>query len=168
MKMSFLNLRTKSQLKKNNAIRASIPFDQALNIGVLFTVEDKKKHDEIKEFVHRLEMSKKNVHVLSFLPKNKDNYEFLFDFFTDEDISFWGKINSSGYEKFRNAPFDYLYYLDTKPNPILLNLLAGSKAKCRIGKFWNEGGPYFEMMIDSVANTKSLFDGMLKYSTQLK
>jgi hypothetical protein len=168
MKMSFLNLRTKSQLKNNKTLRTSVPYNQALTIGVLFTIEDKKKHDEIKEFVHRLERDKKQVQVLAFLPRNKENYEFMFDFFTEDDISFWGNINSAGSEKFCNTSFDYLYYLDTKPNPILLNLLARSKGRCRIGKYWESGGSYFEMMIDSVANTESLFDGMLKYSTQLK
>lgn len=168
MKMNFLNLRTRSQLKKNHTPRASVPYGQAHDVGILFTVEDKKKHDTVKDFVHRLEKDGKKVQVFSFLPKHKDNYEFLFDFFTNEDISFWGNIESAGATRFSNASFDYLYYLDAEPNPVLLNLLARSKAKCRIGRFWENGRLYFELMIDTVANTKNLSDGMYKYSTQLR
>lgn len=168
MKLAILNLRTRSQLKSNKTPRATIPFKQAVTVGVMFTVEDKKKHDEVKEFIHRLERNGKKVQVISFLPKNKDNYEFLFDFFTEKDISFWGKINSGSAEKFYTIEFDYLYYLDAQPNPILLNVLARSKAKCRIGKYWKSGHSYFELMIDTVANTKKLIEGMYTYSTQLK
>lgn len=168
MKLSFLNIRTRSQLKKNRTSRVTTPFNTAQSVGVLFTVEDKKKHDEIKEFVHRLEKEGKKVQVFSFLPKNKDNYEFLFDFLTLQDISFWGNIMSGNAEKFYNSSFDYLYYLDLEPNPVLLNLLARSKAKCRIGKYWENGRAYFELMIDKVSNTKNLIEGLYKYSTQLK
>lgn len=168
MKMNFLNLRTKSLAKGNRTTRATTPFKQATTVGVLFTVEDKKKHYEIKEFVHLLERNGKKVQVFSFLPDNTDNYEFLFDFFTVKDISFWGNIISGTAEKFYNSPFDYLYYMDTTPNPILLNIMARSKAKCRIGRHWENGRPYFELMIDTVSNSKSLFETIYKYSTQLK
>lgn len=168
MKLSILNFRTRSQLKNNKTLRATVPYNHAVTVGILFTVEDKKKHDEIKEFVHRLEREGKKVQVISFLPPNKDNYEFLFDFFTEKDISFWGNILSSSAEKFYNVPFDYLYYLDSVPNPILLHVLARSKAKCRVGRYWKSGDTYFELMIDTVANTKMLIEGMYSYSTKLK
>ena len=96
MKFSFLKLKTNSFLKRNQAIRASLPYKQALSAGVIFTVEDKMKHEEVKEFVRHLEHDGKTVKVISFLPKNKDNYEFMFDFFTENDLTFWGNINSSG------------------------------------------------------------------------
>ena len=168
MKLNFLNLRTQSLLKKNRPPRATIPYNQANSIGVLFTVEDRKRHDEIKEFIHRLEKDGKKVQVFSFLPKEKNNHEFLFDFFTVKDVSFWGNIISGNAEKFYNTPFDYLFYLDSEPNPILLNIMARSKARCRIGRHWENRLSYFELMIDTVSNSKSLFDTFYKYSTQLK
>lgn len=168
MKLNFLNLRTESQLKSNKTQRLSTPYKEAQSVGVLFTVEDKKKHDQVKDFIHKLERDGKKVKVFSFLPQHKDNYEFLFDFFTIKDISFWGKINSAGAEKFYNTAFDYLYYLDTVPNPIMLNIIARSKAKCRIGRYWKEGKSYLELMIDTVADTQKLFEGIFNYSIQLK
>lgn len=168
MKLNFLNIRTNNQLKKNKSLRSSIPYKQALTVGVLFTVEDKKKHDDIKEFIHKLEQDGKKVQVLEYLPVKKDNYEFMFDFFTIKDISFWGKIESEKTLKFSDTPFDYLFCMDTERNPMVLYLLARSKAKCRVGRFQDKEKSFFELMIDSNGGTKNLIDGIYKYTAQLK
>ena len=168
MKLSLLDIRTRSQVRSNRSPRSTVPYKEAIQVGVLFTVEDRKKHDNIKEFVHRLEKDGKKVSVFSFLPKRKDNHEFLYDFFTIQDISFWGNIISTGASKFNASSFDYLFYADLEPNPILLNLVARSKAKCRIGRYSEHIRPYFEFMIDSGRDIKSLLDGMYNYSHQFK
>jgi hypothetical protein len=168
MKLSLLKFKTHAYLRKNKALRASLPYKQAMNIGVIFTVEDKMKHEEIKDFVKHLEQDGKQVKVISFLPRNKDNYEFMFDFFSDKDLSFWGNITSPGAEKFVQTPFDLLYYLDITPNPLILNLIAKSKARCRVGKYWTESHLFLEMMIESKPDTKSLIENMYKYTKWLK
>ena len=168
MKLNFLNIRTNNQLKKNKSLRSSIPYKQALTVGVLFTVEDKKKHDDIKEFIHKLEQDGKKVQVLEYLPVKKDNYEFMFDFFTINDISFWGKIESEKTLKFSDTPFDYLFCLDTERNPMVLYLLARSKAKCRVGRFQDQEKSFFELMIDSTGGTKNLIDSIYKYTAKVK
>lgn len=168
MKLNFLKIRTNRQLKKNKAIRGNMPYKKAQWVGIIFTVEDRLKHDQVKQFIHKLEQDGKKVQVITFLPSKKENYEFLFDFFTLKDLSFWGNITSHSAMKFAETPFDYLYYLDTQPNPLILHLLARSQAKCRVGRFWNSAEPFFELMIDSINNTPSLIDGINKYATQLK
>ena len=168
MKVNFLKIRTSNQLKKNKTTRVSTPYQQASSVGILFSVEDKKKHDDIKELIHKFEHDGKKVQVLEFLPSKKDNYEFMFDFFTLNDISFWGKIESEKTIKFSDTPFDYLFCIDNEPNAMLLYLLARSKAKCRVGKFHEGEEPFFEFMIDSTEHVKGLIDGMYKYTTQLK
>ena len=168
MKMNFLKIRTNNQLKENKALRSSIPYKQAATIGILFSVEDKKKHDDIKELIHKLEHDGKKVQVLEYLPVKKENYEFMFDFFTINDISFWGKIESEKTLKFSDTPFDYLFCIDTEPNPMILYLLARSKSKCRVGRFQHEEKSFFEFMIDSNGGTKNLIDGIYKYTAQLK
>jgi hypothetical protein len=168
MKINFLKIRTGNQLTKNKTTRATTPYRQASTVGVLFSVEDKKTHDDIKEFIRKLEHDGKKVQVLEYLPQKKDNYEFMFDFFTLNDISFWGKIESEKTLKFSDTSFDYLFCIDTAPNPMLLYLLARSKSKCRVGRFHDEDKSFFEMMIDSNGDTKNLIDSMYKYTTQLK
>ncbi len=168
MRLSFLKYKTLSYLRKNRAIRASLPYKHAQHIGIIFSVEDRSKHDQIKEFVKRLEQDGKRVSVISFLPKNKDNYEFMYDFFTDADLSFWGNITSANAMRFAETPFDLLYYIDTTPNPLIMNLMARSNAKCRVGKFWERREPFFELMIENKDGTRSLIDAMYRYTRVLR
>ncbi|MEP6737841.1 MAG: hypothetical protein ABJA70_20115 [Chryseolinea sp.] len=156
-----LLLKTKSQ-------RGSVSYNDARTIGILFTVEDKVKHEAVKEFIKKFETDGKQVKVIEFLPSDKQNYEFKFDFFTENELSFWGKITSADAMKFVEQPFDFLFYLDTEPNPMLLHLLARSKAKCRVGRVWDNSDQYFEFMLNSDPNIKSLVETIRRYIIQIK
>lgn len=161
-------MRTDSALKKNKTMRASMPYQQAVNIGIIFTVEDKQKHQDIKDFVHRLQADGKKVKVLEFLPEKKDNYDFKFDFFTIQDLSFWGNLNSDTALKFANEAFDYLFYVDRQSNPLILHLLARSKAHCRVGKFNETEHDFYELMIEHNGSIGDLITNMYNYSSKLK
>ncbi len=168
MKLKFLRWRTNSALRKNKSPRASTPWRKSNLVGIIFSVEDRQKHDDIKEFVKALELEGKTVKILEFLPKMKENYEFLYDFFTIQDLSFWGNINNDTARRFMETPFDYLFYIDDTPNPLVLNLLAQSRAHCRVGRY-NEGfEPFFELMISGQGTHKGLIDNMYKYTKQLR
>ena len=161
-------MRTQTALKKNDSLRASLPYRQAQNIGIMFSVEDKQKHMDVKEFIQHLEQDGKKVQVLEYLPLKMENFDFKFDFFTINDLSFWGKIHSETATKFSETPFDYLFYIDREPNPMALYLLATSKARCRIGRFSESENHFFEMMIEQNGTTKGLIDTMYKYTKQLR
>ena len=168
MKLKLLKIRTDWELRRNKAPRNSISYKQALNVGVIFTVEDKQKHEAIKEFVKKLETDGKKVQVIEFLPDDRDNFEFKFDFFSQKDLTFWGKVTADNALRFSDAPFDFLFYIDISPNPLILYLLARGKARCRVGRSWSEGRNYFEFMIESINSNQSLIEGMYKYTTQLR
>ncbi len=161
-------MRTDSALKKNKTSRASMPYKQAASMGIIFTVEDKQKHEDIKEFVQQLERDGKKVQILEFLPEEKTNHEFKFDFFTIKDLSFWGDVNAPNALKFAETAFDYLFYIDKESNPLILHLLARSKAHCRVGKFNELESPYFELMIEQNGTIKGLIETMYNYTRQLR
>jgi len=167
-KMNFLQMRTDTALKKNKTTRSSKPYKQAATVGILFTVEDKQKHLDIKDLIHHLEQDGKKVQVLEYLPEKKENYEFKFDFFTSKDLTFWGNLNSAIAEKFIETPFDYLFNIDRQPHPLILHLLARSKAHCRIGRYDEQGQTYFEMMIEQNGTNKGLIETMYNYTKQLR
>jgi hypothetical protein len=168
MKLNFLKRRTNNLLRNDKTPRANVSYKKAQQIGIIFSVEDKVKHENVKSFIKKFEHDGKHVTVIEFLPDNKDNYEFRFDFFTEKDLSFFGNITSNDALKFASTPFDFLFYLDSTPNPLILHLLALSKAKCRVGRLWDDGRPYFEFMIESAANTKEMIETMYKYTALLK
>jgi hypothetical protein len=161
-------MRTQSALKKSNAVRATISYPASKQIGILFTVEDKMKHQQVKEFINKLQHDGKQVQVLEFLPKKKENPEFMFDFFTIEDLNFWGKINSATAEKFNKTNFDFLFNIDTQSNPLILNMLANCQAHCRIGRFEENAQPFFELMIETNGSVQALIDSMYEYTTKLR
>jgi len=161
-------MRTQAALKKNKTLRASTPYHQAVTIGITFTVDDKEKHEAIKELIHFLERDGKKVQVLEFLPEKKNNHEFKFDFFTIKDISFWGDVTATNALKFLETPFDYLFYIDKESNPLLLHLLARSKAHCRVGKYHEAESPYFELMIEENGTVRRLIETMYNYTRQLR
>jgi hypothetical protein len=161
-------MRTRNALKKNKAVRATIPYDSAQRVGILFTVEDQQKHLQVKDFISKLTHDGKQVQVLEFLPKKKENPEFMFDYFTMEDLSFWGKVNSEQVEKFSKINFDYLFNIDTRTNPLIQNLLANSRAHCRVGKYDEGATSFFELMIDANGSTQGLIDNMYNYTKKLR
>ena len=168
MKYKFLKYKTKLYLKSNKTPRVNLSYRKAISIGVIFTVEDRKKHDQIKEFIRKLEQDGKQVKALGYLAPNQENYEFLFDFFTYREISFWGSITASSALTFADTAFDFLIYIDVNPNELILNLVAKSRAKCRVGKFWTDKEAFFEMMVESNGNTKALIDALYQYTTALR
>ena len=95
MKFKLLRYKTQSFLKRNKTLRHSEAYQKASSIGVIFTVEDRKKHDQIKALIKKMEQDGKKVKALAYLPPDQENYEFMFDFFTYREISFWGKITAT-------------------------------------------------------------------------
>ncbi len=169
LKMTFLKLRTDAALKKKpKTIHASMPYREAVNIGIIFTVEDKEKHGSVKDFIHKLERDGKKVQVLEFLPEKKNNHEFKFDFFTIHDLSFWGNVTAANALKFTETPFDFLFYPDKESNPIILHLLARCKAHCRVGKFNEAESVFFELMIEHDGSNEGLMETMYNYTCQLR
>src|SRR5687768_12497428 len=168
MKFKFLRYKTKSYLRKNKTLRYNESYKKAVSIGVIFTVEDRQKHDQIKNLIKKFEHDGKKVKALAYLPPDQENYEFMFDFFTYREISFWGNITANSALEFANTPFDFLLYLDATPNELILNVVAQSRAKCRIGRFLKESEPFFEMMIESKGDSKGLIDELYKYITALR
>ena len=144
----LLPWKTKILAKKNLSARDTVDFRESKYIGILFSVEDRHKHDLIINLVERLEEGNKKVEVLTFLGKDRENYDFKYDFFTIKDLSWTGKLNASNVIDFSNKKFDYLFYLDVEPSLLLESVLAMSKSKCRVGPCTEPPhSDFYELMI---------------------
>lgn len=153
----FLQLNTKRHLRKNRSQRVTTDYKKASKIGIVFSTEGMDKHNAIKSLVKELKEEGKEVSVISYLPPKQQNHEFLFDIISANDISFWGTLKNEEARKFVMESFDYLLDLDTASNGIVENILAMSKAKCRVGIYREGKGPFFELMI-SPKNPDSVQD----------
>ncbi|MEJ2004837.1 MAG: hypothetical protein P8X57_07720 [Cyclobacteriaceae bacterium] len=106
--------------------------------------------------------------VLSFLPKDVQNYEFRYTFFTEKDLSFFGAFKSEEVKKFINQPFNYLLYFDFESDPIMRYILALSRAQCRVGNFEEANRQYCDLMVaPQQPNYESLSHEMYKYTKVL-
>ena len=143
----FLQFNTKRYLKKNKVHRITTDFIKSNKIGIIFSAEGMQKHNAVKSLIKKLKEQGKEVTVLSYLATGQQNHEFLFDIIGPNDINFWGLNKNDDAEKFADESFDYLLDLDITSNQVIENILAKSKAKCRVGIYKEGKGPFFELMI---------------------
>ncbi|MDH3711308.1 MAG: hypothetical protein OER04_15540 [Cyclobacteriaceae bacterium] len=129
----LLEQRTIKLAVENNTVRETVDYKQAKRIGILFSQLDRPKYEAVRNLAKQLKKDGKNVDVLCYLGKNGENFDFLYNYITSKDVSILGKMHSGAAITFAQQPFDYLFYLDVKRNIYLQNILAMSKAKCRIG-----------------------------------
>lgn len=130
----------------------NIKYKDAKKIGILYSVTGLEKHEMVKSFIKELEAAGKAVDVYTFLDKGKENFEFRYDFFEARDFGIFGKMTSKSLSQFIEKPFDFLLLIDLAPNMYMNYILARSKAKCRVGKYFPEQANYFELMINLAEN----------------
>ncbi len=161
----LLTRNTNKILKKGSIKRGSISYKSAESVGILFEVTNRSKHSEIKKFIKTLENDGKKVDVLCLLGEGKENYDFIFDYFTTNDFSFFGQIVSQSILLFTQKKFDYLIVLDTDTSIFIDNVLAKSNAKCRVGIYHDNRGPFYELMIktNNPDNISALIEEVYRY-----
>ena len=145
----ILSMRIKYWLRKNKTTRSTTAYSNVVSVGVVFCILEETLLININSFIHKLQKDNKQVTVLAYLPNNMEQYNYPYNYFTPENISFWGRFKNSEATNFMHQSFDYLLHLDDKQSTVVRGILAQSNAKCRIGKYANTSNPYYELMINS-------------------
>ncbi|CAN5225256.1 hypothetical protein BH23BAC1_BH23BAC1_38230 [soil metagenome] len=169
-KNELLSYKNKKLLSSSSIERATIDYRKAWEVGILYSVVDLEKHEKIKAFIKLLEKDIKKVEVLTFLGKDKENYEFRNNYFTENDFSFWGNLDSEIVKKFAEKKFDYLFCIDLDSNIYTENIMARSQASCRVGRFSKSNKDFFELMIkiNDGANVQELIEQMYHFIKLLR
>ncbi len=166
---TLLRRRTERLLDQNQSTGNTVSYQDAKNIGILFTQSDRKKYQAIRDLVKQFMNDEKQVKVLCYLEKGGENYDFRYDYITSKDVGLWGKMQSSSALKFAETTFDYIYYLDLKRNIYLENVLAMSKASCRIGFYKKNNDSLLDLMVqvNGKAPFEKAIDQILFYTMKL-
>ena len=166
---SFLQRRTARLLSEQESSRKTVSYDKAKKIGVLFTQSDRNKYLAVRNLIKSFKNDGKEVEVLCFLNKGGENYDFLYDYITSNDVGLWGKMQSSSALKFSKLDFDYLFYLDLKGNLYLENVMAMTKASCRIGFYKKKNDSLLDLMININGKTaiEDAIEQVLYYTKKL-
>jgi hypothetical protein len=167
IKHKILSYKVNRGQKKSKFLHQAYPYNKLKKVGVIFSFDDLKKHEAVKNFIKTLKADGIEVTALAFKGKNTQNFEFYFDFFEDKDFGFFGKINNPYFHSFLNQKLEYLFCLDDSLNLYMQYLLVHSKCDARIGAYQptEDQASFFELMIKpkESGNTKILTEEIIHY-----
>jgi len=143
---SLLKYRTNRLIRKSTSKRNSIAFNEANKIGIVYTSYGPETTDTVELLVDKLKKDGKQVKVLVY-ERNTSVKHLPFDTFTGNDINFWCQFKNDKIINFIDQNFDFLFFLDERPNIIIKNILAKSKAKCIVGKYSEENEALLNLMV---------------------
>jgi len=147
IKEKMLTLYTKRLIRTGRVVRTSIGFQQAQNMGILYSADNPKKHEAARHLASQLNKLGKKVAGLCYATAPIQAANLAFPTITHHDLRLWGTITNPQAQAFINTPFDYLFQVDLVGCPVLDYLLAKSQAKCRVGYYDTVRTSLFEMMV---------------------
>ena len=128
--------------------RFSRSFTDSTNIGILCTYKSLVNgQGQIEEYMEQLKASGKKVSILIFHENSADTGSVSTNSFSKRDINFFGIWTNERIKSFVKKEFDFLFNLDTEYNTFIDNILAQSKAGCRVGIYNDIAGQSLELMI---------------------
>jgi hypothetical protein len=139
-------------LRKNPVVRINPSFEEAKQIGILFTWEGEKKMEIVQHFIQELKIADKKCHVFCFYYNNEEIPLKTYKYFTPKDFDFLGRVKTESLQQFINTKFDFLFHLDTLKNVYIEYILAHSQAKCRVSRLDFERKDFYDFMIKTAEN----------------
>jgi hypothetical protein len=147
IKEKILALYTKRLIKTNRLVRTNVGFQQAQNMGILYSVDTPQKNEAVLYLEVQLKKMGKQVTGLCYAATPIQAINLTFPTITLHDIRLWGTITHPQAQAFVNTSFDYLFQVDVVGHPVLDYLLAKSQAKCRVGYYHTLRTSLFEIMV---------------------
>lgn len=142
----FLPYHTKRSSKKSIR-RYSCTYADASTIGLICSYQSLIGENVIDDFVKRLEQAGKKVSLLVFHENSSNTDGLANNSFSKNDLSFFGLWKKEQVRAFIAKEFDFLLLLDLDYNLYISNIIAQSRAHCRIGVYNEEPKPFLELMI---------------------
>jgi len=161
--MGFINeTRTKlhehfleKELKNHHNSHASIDFDDAKSVGILFDGTLLTDREAIQKFARKLKSQGKEVKMLAYVDGDQKDGDFVFPHFTKKEVDWTLRPKSQKALEFAEHRFDILINLAANGVIPLEYIAALSKAKFRVGPSTDKIYCY-ELMIDTSKQTDTL------------
>ncbi|MBK6264134.1 hypothetical protein JKA74_03715 [Marivirga sp. S37H4] len=149
IKNQLLRYKIERGQKKSRFLHRAYEYKNLKKVGVIFSIQDLKKHAAVKQFIKTLEGDGIEVKTLAYKPKDTQNFEFYFDFFEDKDFGIFAQVKSHHVLTFLEQKLEYLFCLDDNLNLYMQYLLVNAHSTTRIGAYQEEPkhGRYFELMV---------------------
>jgi len=149
----------KKAMKNHLSGGQSLRFEQSKKVLLFFTSQGNQKIVLVKALQNKLEREGKEVACLYLVEKNEDKPDVHLDEgmerVTVKDFSYFGKIEKKEVLEILKSNYDFVLHLDMESNIHCDLVLASCKARCRIGRYFENHEALYEMMV-KVENDKKI------------
>lgn len=154
MKTLSLPYVTNKALKEAHNDEGSLQYAACKTILIIFTADgnDAKFH-QIRRLQEKFQADKKSVSFLYVLLRDEDRPDGALDdhmiSVEKKDIGMFGDIKDERVNHTLGQTYDFIINGDLIPNIYSDYLLAKSKSKCKIGRFFDDHDKFYDLMIQT-------------------
>jgi hypothetical protein len=144
--------------RRRKPVATSVSYVESKNILLLFTSDGNQKIALVKALQNKLEKEGKNVECLYLLMSYEDMPDVHADAGMEKveptDFSIFGNIKKASVSRLLEKRFDILMHADMECNDYTNLILTKTKARCRIGRYFDKRDGQYDMMIKMSADKK--------------
>ncbi len=137
--------------KKNSVKHFTTPYLQSRKILIVFTSNGNQKIALLKVLQSKMEKENKEVSFLYLLLRDEDRPDVHMDEgmvkLDKREVSLFGQLQNDDAGKLLDQAFDYIIHADLEWNIYTDLIIAKSKARCRIGRHFDEHDSFYDIMI---------------------
>ena len=168
----FMIRRSCNEARKSKSYfpRNTVNYHQINQIGILFHLGEGINPEPLANFIKKLEYDHKKLKVLTYFEHVQSHpYQFYIDYFLKSDLNWMGEIQAPKLKQFTDTQFDFLFCIESTPEPVFDIILSQAKANCRVGLFDEKRTNLFELMVENPEpeNLEHTLNQMLKYTKLL-
>ncbi len=131
---------------------ASVSFDEAGNIGIIYDATDERDSESVKNYMKSIRSTfKKDIVAMGFVDKKKmhsSQYaQFGLDFFSQKDLNFKMIPVNPVVKNFINEKFDILINISLRKSLPVAYITALSKARFKVGTYSVSNNEGLDMMV---------------------
>jgi len=173
LKKYSLPVGLKRSIRKNPPRDQSPSYVDAKSILLFFTSGGNQKIALIKGMQNKMEKEGKKVKCLYLLLRDEDKPDVHMDDGMERlepiDFSLFGDIVKPEVKKILEEDFDYLIHVDMEFNIYSDLVMSKSKARCRIGRYFDGHESQYDMMVKVADSSKinHLLDQIYHYTKAL-
>ena len=151
LKKYSLPVGLKRSVKKITRKTQSTSYAQAKSILLFFTSEGNQKIALVKGLQNKMEKEGKSVSCMYLLMKDEDKPDVHMDDGMErlmpEDFTLFGDIEKPEVKQLLDQEFDYMIHVDMVSNIYSDLVMSKSKAKCRVGRYFEDHVNQYDMMV---------------------
>ena len=173
LKKYSLPIGLKRSVKSLGTTRQSPNYADAKSVLLFFTSEGNQKIALVKGLQNKMEREGKKVKCLYLLLRDEDKPDVHMDDGMErlipDDFSLFGDIQKKSVVDLLEEDFDFMIHADLESTIYTDLVMSKSKARCRIGKYFDEHENQYDMMVGIPKNQKInfLLDQIYHYTKAL-